>query len=60
MIVHQYHVLYAYTTTVVATAYLPVVPCTAFAIGMYHAVVEESTIVYLQGYTSYIPPQNGC
>ena len=32
--VHQYHVLYAYTTTVVATAYSPVVPCTAFDIGI--------------------------
>jgi hypothetical protein len=53
--VHGYHILYAYTTMVYATAY-----CTAFAIAMYYAIVQESTIVYKEGYTSYIPPKNGC
>jgi hypothetical protein len=34
--------------------------CTTFDIGMYNAIIHELTIVYMQGYTSYIPPKNGC
>ncbi len=40
-----------------------VLSCTAFDIGMFYAIMQESTIVYKQGftyYTSYIPPKNGC
>ena len=37
-----------------------ILACTAFDIGIYNAIVQESTIVYIQGYTSYIHPKNGC
>jgi hypothetical protein len=35
-----------------------ILACTAFDIAMYYAIVQESTIVYKQGYTSDIPPKN--
>ena len=34
--------------------------CTTFDIGIYNAIIQESTLVYIQGYTSYIPPKDGC
>ena len=33
--------------------------CTAFEIGMYYAIVQESLILYRQGSYRYIPPKNG-
>ncbi len=33
--------------------------CTVFDIGMFYAIVQESTIVYIQGHTSYKLPKNG-
>ncbi len=55
--------LYAYTTTIFATAYSPDITgdaCTAFDIGMYNAIIQESTIVYMQGYTSKMPTKICC
>ena len=43
--VHGYHVLYAY----IPLLCLPLHAC------IYNAIMQESTIVYIQGYTSYIP-----
>ncbi len=36
-----------------------ILDCTTFDIGMYNAVGQDPIIVYIQGYTSYIPPKNG-
>ncbi len=34
--------------------------CTAFDIGIFNAIIQEFKIACIQGYTSYIPPKNGC
>ncbi len=36
-----------------------VLACTAFDMGMYYAIIQESIIVYIQGYTLYVLPKNG-
>jgi hypothetical protein len=37
-----------------------ILACTSYNIGIYNAIIQESTIVYTQGYTPYIPPKNVC
>jgi hypothetical protein len=32
-----------------------ILACTAFDLGMDYAIIQQSTIVYKQGYTSYTP-----
>ncbi len=57
------HTVYIHVQTLyMGTIYCMHIPllCLPQHACIYNVIIQESTIVYIQGYTSSIPPKNGC